>query len=165
MLGGETALFSEVVRRHQDQVYGLARKLVGESEAEDAAQEAFLRAFRGLQGFKGGSKLSTWLYRITFNLCADRLRGRALRRTESLDESAHAEDASLEPESRAVQDEQAESVRRAVDGLPAMYRDVIVLQYYQDLSVEEIASVLAVPMKTAETRLYRARKILRETLA
>jgi len=73
--GGETRMFDELVRRYQDQVYGMAARFVGQAaDAEDIAQEVFLKAFRGLRGFKGDAKFSTWLYRITFNLCTDWLR-------------------------------------------------------------------------------------------
>jgi len=166
ILAGETALFEEVVRRHQDMVYGITSKFLGSgSDAEDAAQEVFLRAYRNLQGFKRQSKLSTWLYRIAYNLCTDRMRARRLpgRQAESFDEHAHADSRSA-PEEVTLAAERQRSVQHAVDGLQQIYKEVVILHYYQGMSMEETAAVIGVPVKTVETRLYRARKALRARL-
>ena len=167
ILAGETSLFESVVRQHQDSVYGIACRFLGRgAEAEDAAQEVFLKAYRGLAGFKGNAALSTWLYRIAFNLCTDALRrrGSPSRRTEALDERAEILDFRPSPEAAAVSAEEREAVMRAVNGLEEPYREAILLRYYQGMPVEGIASALGIPFKTAETRLYRARKALRESL-
>lgn len=164
---GETRLFEELVRRHQDAVYGAAlRFLRSSSDAHDVAQEAFLRAYRGLGRFKGESKVSTWLYRITYNLCVDRQRSRARQRGRpaSLDEAGETADARVDVERDVLADEERALVRRAVDDLEERYRTPVLLHYYQKLSYEEIASVLGVPVKTVETRLYRARKLIRRRL-
>ena len=168
ILAGETPLFESIVRRHQDRVYGIASRFLGRgAEAEDAAQEVFLRAYRGLEGFKGNSTLSPWLYRIAFNLCTDALRrrGSPVLRAETLDERAEIPDTRSNPEAAAVSSEEREAVARAVEGLEEPYREAVVLRYYEGLPVEEIAAALGVPFKTAETRLYRARKALRKSLA
>lgn len=165
--GGETRQFEELVRRHQDAVYGMARRFVGDaSDAEDIAQEAFLRVHRGLEGFKGDARFSTWLYRITYNLCADwqRRHARADRRPASLEDTAVLEDKRPGFEQGLQDEEQRASVRRAVEALDERYRSVIILLYYQELSYEQIAEVLGVPLKTVETRLYRARRQLRRSL-
>jgi RNA polymerase sigma-70 factor, ECF subfamily len=164
---GETRLFAELVRRYQDVVYGMARRFVGiPSEAEDLAQEAFLRAFRGLADFKGEARFSTWLYRIAFNLCADWLRrnrkpGRA---QAGIDDAADLADTRVDLEQEVLDAEETRRVRSAIDGLDEIYREVVILLYYQKLSYEQIAAVLGVPLKTVETRLYRARKALRASL-
>jgi RNA polymerase sigma-70 factor (ECF subfamily) len=167
ILNGETSLFAEIVRRYQDPVYGTARALCGREEAEDAAQEVFLRAYRGLAGFKGRAKLSTWLYRIAFNACTDRLRSRKPtdRNTEELDMNKHAAADGSGPEDLAVAADERRAVRRAVNGLREIYRTVVILQYYRGMPPETISEVLGVPQKTVETRLYRARKALRESLS
>lgn len=164
---GETRLFDQLVRRYQDPVFGMAARFTrGRADAEDVAQEVFLKVFRGLAGFKGEAKFSTWLYRVTFNLCADWLRRNRTpgRKAASLDEAAEVRDGRVDLEGSLLASEQRERVNRALDALDERYRSVIVLAYYQKLPYEEIAAILEVPVKTVETRLYRARKILREAL-
>ncbi len=165
--GGETRMFGELVRRYQDPVYGMVARAVGAGEdAEDVAQEVFLRVFRGLDGFKGESKFSTWLYRVTWNLCADWLRRnrRPDRRTAKVDEADSLADGRVDLEGGLLEQEQRAAVRRALDRLDEKYRGVVDLHYYQKLSYDQIAAVLDLPLKTVETRLYRARKMLRECL-
>lgn len=165
---GETRLFAELVARYQDPVFAMASRFVSApGDAEDVAQEAFLRAFRGLEGFKGEARFSTWLYRITWNLCADWLRRhrRSGRGTQSsLEDGAELADGRVDLEGGLLASEEKRKVREALDALDEKYRTVVVLLYYQKLSYEEIASVLDVPVKTVETRLYRARRILKESL-
>jgi RNA polymerase sigma-70 factor (ECF subfamily) len=165
--GGETRMFGELVQRYQDQVFGMARRFVGgRGDAEDVAQEVFLRAYRGLDGFKGDAKFSTWLYRITFNLCADWLRRnrRADRRAVTIDKAAEVADGRVNLEEGILESERRDKVRRALNGLDERYRSVVMLLYYQKMSYDQIASILELPTKTVETRLYRARKLLRKDL-
>lgn len=164
---GETRMFDELVRRYQDQVYAMAARFVGQpADAEDIAQEVFLKAFRGLEAFKGDAKFSTWLYRITFNLCTDWLRrnrkpGRA---TLSIDQGTQIPDAGNDVGESILAAEKRTEIRKALDALPERYRTVLTLLYDQELSYDQIGSILEVPTKTVETRLYRARRILRERL-
>jgi RNA polymerase sigma-70 factor (ECF subfamily) len=165
--GGETRMFGELVQRYQDPVFGMALRFVGgRGDAEDVAQEVFLRVYRGLDGFKGDAKFSTWIYRITFNLCADWLRRnrRADRRAVTIEEAGEVVDGRVNLEEGMLETEKRDKVRRALDRLDERYRSVVVLLYYQKMSYEQIAAVLALPVKTVETRLYRARKMLRESL-
>ena len=164
---GETRLFEELVRRHQEAVYCAAVRFLGApTDAEDIAQEVFLRAFRGLDRFKGEAKLSTWLYRVTYNLCIDwqRSHRRKRRRTLSLDDAGEVADERVDVAQELLDEEERVRVRRAVDGLQEHYRSPLLLRYYQKLSYEEIAAVMNVPVKTVETRLYRARKLIRRSL-
>lgn len=164
---GETRLFEELVRRHQDKVYGLAARFVGKSaEAEDIVQEVFLRAYRGLDRFKGEAKLSTWLYRVAYNLCIDWQRSHRRRRrgAASLDQAGEVADDRVDVVRDLVDKEERARVRKAVDALDERYRSVVVLLYYQKHSYEEIAAMMDVPLKTVETRLYRARKLIRRRL-
>ena len=165
--GGETRMFGELVQRYQDAVFGMALRLLGgRGNAEDAAQEVFLRVYRGLDAFKGEAKFSTWLYRITYNLCADwQRRNRSSdRRAAVIGEADAVADRRVNLEEEVLKSETRDNVRRALDGLDERYRSVVVLLYYQKMSYEQIAAVLELPMKTVETRLYRARKLLRERL-
>jgi len=165
--GGETRMYGELVQRHQDAVFAMALRLLGgRGDAEDAAQEVFLRVYRGLDAFKGEARFSTWLYRITYNLCADWLRRnkRAERRATVIEEAGTVADRRANLEEGILQSETRDNVRRALDGLDERYSSVVVLFYYQKMSYEQIAAVLELPMKTVETRLYRARKLLRERL-
>ena len=160
-------MFDELVRRYQDRVYGMAARFVGQpSDAEDIAQEVFLKAFRGLEGFKGDAKFSTWLYRITFNLCTDWLRRtrRPGRRTTSLSEGLDVQDSAPGLGEDVLAAERRKEVRAALEGLPERYRTVVTLLYYNKLSYEQIGTILELPPKTVETRLYRARRMLREKL-
>ncbi len=117
---GETRRFADLVSRYQDPVYSMALRFVREEgDAEDIAQEAFLRAYRGLEGFKGDAKFSTWLYRITWNLCTDWLRrnrkpGRA---TAAIDDAAFLADGRVDLEEGLLAEEEKRKVREALDGL------------------------------------------------
>jgi RNA polymerase sigma-70 factor (ECF subfamily) len=164
---GDTRQFAELVLRHQDTVFGMAKRFVeSAADAEDIAQEAFLRVHRGLEGFKGDARFSTWLYRITWNLCTDWVRrhrkpGRA---SVAIDDTSDIEDGRAGIEEGLLDQEERRDVRRALAALDEKYRSVVTLLYYQKLSYEQIAEVLDVPLKTVETRLYRARKLLRAIL-
>ncbi len=165
--GGETRLFDELVRRYQDQVYGMVERFVGQqADAEDVAQEVFLKAFRGLGGFKGDAKFSTWLYRITFNMCTDWLRKnrKPERRELPMQDEDCVADATVDLGEGMLASEERKEIRKALDGLPEKYRTVVTLLYDERLSYEQIGAILDVPTKTVETRLYRARRMLRETL-
>jgi RNA polymerase sigma-70 factor, ECF subfamily len=161
---GETRQFDKLVRRYQDAVYGMALRFVGSPvDAQDIAQEAFLCVHRGLDGFKGDARFSTWLYRITFNLCSDALRRRKKpgRARVSLEDAGDIQDRGAGLEQELLDDERRRAVRAALEGLDEKYRSVLILLYYQDLTYEQIAAVLQCPLKTVETRLYRARRQLR----
>jgi RNA polymerase sigma-70 factor, ECF subfamily len=164
---GETRLFAELVARYQDPVYAMCLRFLGDgTEAEDVAQEVFLRVHRGLSSFKGDAKFSTWLYRITWNLCADWMRRnrKSSRFTSSIEAAADVRDGRVDLEKGVLDAEEQALVKRALGGLDTIYRSVIILLYYQGLSYEQIAAVLEVPVKTVETRLYRARRLLRKRL-
>ena len=164
---GETRLFAELVTRYQDPVYAMCLRFLGDrTEAEDVAQEVFLRVHRGLSSFKGEARFSTWLYRITWNLCADWLRSnrKPARSISSIEVVGDLGDGRVDLEKGVLDAEEQGMVRQALEGLDEIYRSVIILLYYQKLSYEQIAAVLDVPVKTVETRLYRARRLLRARL-
>ena len=162
---GDNAARTELVMRHGRRLYGLAAALLGGSDADvsDVVQETFLAAFDGgLKGFKGNASLSTWLSGVLVNRVRKLRRYRRSRPADSLDGvergTAENERASHSP---ATQVERQMDVATMLESLPAEYREVIVLREWQQMSYAEMASVLGVPERTAETRLTRARRMLR----
>lgn len=170
---GDTDAFEALVLEHQNKVYSLALRMVGnEEDARDMAQEAFIRAFNSLASFRGESKFSVWLYRLTSNICIDFLRGRAKRRTVSLNwEDEDGEEGELEipderfsPEARLERTELRESVRRGLDTLSPEYREILLLREINGLSYDEISRALSLEEGTVKSRIFRARKKLSEFL-
>ena len=170
---GDTDAFEALVLEHQNKVYSLALRMVGnEEDARDMAQEAFIRAFNSLASFRGESKFSVWLYRLTSNICIDFLRGRAKRRTVSLNwEDEDGEEGELEipderfsPEARLERTELRESVRRGLDSLSPEYREILLLREINGLSYDEISRALNLEEGTVKSRIFRARKKLSEFL-
>lgn len=157
---GETSAFDVLVGRWEDRIRGAAWRVLGsEEEARDVAQEAFLKAYRGLDGFKREARFSSWLYQIALNLCRDRLRRRRTRASVSLEELEEAGPVLVEPRpgahELALQSDLASIVRRAVVALPEEQREVVILKEYEGLTFLEIAQALDVPVSTVKTRLYR----------
>jgi RNA polymerase sigma-70 factor (ECF subfamily) len=157
---GEASAFDVLVGRWEDRIRGAAFRFLGsEEEARDVAQEAFLKAFRSLAGFKREARFSSWLYQIATNLCRDRLRRRKTRATVSLEELGETGPVMVETRpgahDRLLAMDLARAVRRAVASLPDDQREVVILKEYQDLTFLEIAQALDVPVSTVKTRLYR----------
>ncbi len=160
---GDEAAFEQLVRRHQRYAFNVAYRVLGDyAEAEDMTQEAFVRAWRGLRTFRGQAKFTTWLYRIVHNLCLNRLPHlrRELVQSEPLEEVLPNPVAPL-PERFEAQ-ERVAFLHAQVTQLPEKYRLVLTLRYLQDLSYQEIAAVLDVPMGTVKTHIHRARRLLIE---
>ena len=159
-LAGESCAFDVLVARWEDKIRGACWRVLGsEDEAGDVAQEAFLKAYRGLAGFKREARFSSWLYQIAINLCRDRLRRRRTRATVSLDELEASGPVLVEPRPGAhevlVREDLAAAVRRAIEALPAEQREAVILKEYQGLTFLEISQALDVPVSTVKTRLYR----------
>jgi RNA polymerase sigma-70 factor (ECF subfamily) len=163
---GEALAFEELVRAYQHRVFGVALRMLGNvAEAEDVAQEAFLRAHRALPDFRGDAKLSTWLYAITSRLCLTRLGSgeRAMIRQgeDSVMRLAHDADG---PDTVLEQSELEGALHRAIAELPDERRIVVVLRDLEGLSYEEIAEALELPTGTVRSRLHRARMDLKDKL-
>ena len=157
---GEASAFDVLVGRWEDRIRGAAYRFLGsEDEARDVAQEAFLRAYRGLAGFKQEARFSSWLYQIATNLCRDRLRRRKTRPQVSLEALEETGPVIVETRpgahERLLESDLAEAVRRAIHALPEEQRVVVILKEYQELTFLEIAQALDVPISTVKTRLYR----------
>lgn len=155
---GDAEAFAELVRRYQDRLYRLAMRMTGDAAAaEDLTQEAFLRAYRALPRFREGAAFAPWLYRIATNLCLNhRQRRRPLPNAEE-GWSASTEEV---VERREIQ----AAVQRALLRLPRHYRVVVVLRHLHDLSYQEIATALELPLGTIKTHLFRARSWLQREL-
>jgi RNA polymerase sigma-70 factor, ECF subfamily len=167
---GDLAAFDDLVRRWERRILAAIYRVMGtEDEARDLCQEAFLRAYRSLGGFKREARFSSWLYQIALNLCRDRMRRRRGRVLVSLD-ALEDEGASIPPRPTPTPLDLLEAgslsrvVAEAVEGLPEEQREVIVLKEYQDLTFLEIAEILDVPLSTVKTRLYRGLGQLRVRL-
>jgi RNA polymerase sigma-70 factor (ECF subfamily) len=161
-LAGHGEAFGELVGRYERAVYNLAvRTLRDRTEAEDAAQEAFLKAYRALGSFRRGAKFSTWIFTICYRGCCDRL---AKRKRLSDDELPDRADPSAGPAAIAERDDEARRLRAAIDALPEKYRTVVTLYHLQGKQYEEIATVLNLPLGTVKTHLFRAKEQLRKAL-
>ena len=163
---GDRRAFEELVRTQQHRVYGLALRMLGNAaEAQDVAQEAFLRAHRGLAEFRGDARLSTWLYAIVSRLCLNRLAGGERRLARDGEEAlSRIADARPGPDQTLEQGEIEEALHRAIGELPEERRIVVVLRDVEGLAYEEIADVLELPVGTVRSRLHRARLDLKEKL-
>ena len=164
--GGDERAFEELVTRYERLVYAVCLKLLGnEPDAQDAAQETFIKLYRYLPSFRGESKFSVWLYRLANNACIDMLRKKSVP-TVSLsadeDESGVPEipDGRFSPENELEKKQLRQAVARALEKLPEPYRQAIVMREVAGQSYEEIAQSLAIDIGTVKSRIFRARRRL-----
>ncbi|WP_028785028.1 RNA polymerase sigma factor SigW [Thalassobacillus devorans] len=170
---GDQAAFEDVVSFYQHKVYQICFRMIGNAhEAEDLAQEAFIRAYTNIDRFDERRKFSTWLYRIATNLTIDRIRKKKpdyfldaeVKGTEGLNMySQLAADQAL-PEEEVESLELQTYIHKEILALPPKYRSVIVLRFLDELSLQEIAEVLEIPVGTVKTRIHRGRETLRKRL-
>ena len=164
---GDLSAVDALVRATYADTYTLALRLTGnEDDARDVVQEAYLRAYRSLGGFRGDSQFTTWLYRITANCAATALHKRRRTRTDPLPDDAQIVDLRVDrdPEWRAAADDQRATVAAALSRLPTRLRQVIVLRDIYDLPHSAIAAELGISEAAAKVRLHRARRRLKEGL-
>ena len=170
---GDQEAFEQLVRDNQNRVYSLAVRLVGDrEEAADLAQEAFLKAWQGLSSFQGESSFSTWIYRLTTNVCIDYLR-RKKRRQEvepavSLDDEdsgwAEPADVGQDPQRKLEEAERSRALSRGLERLPEHQRQVLVMRELSGLSYQEIGAATGLDLGTVKSRIARARLALRKIL-
>ena len=161
---GDRNAFGELVRRHYQGVVRVVYSMCGDTGlAEDAAQEAFIRAWINLPAFEPSAPLKNWIYRIAINAALDVLRKKPEESLEERQESMLSDQAQG-PEAALVEKERIAQVRRAMQALPEASRSVLVLREYGELSYQEIARVLDIPVGTVMSRLNYARNRLRELL-
>ena len=165
ILAGDMRALEKLMRRHNRTLYRTARAILRDaSEAEDAVQEAWLKAYRSLAMFRGGSKLSTWLVRIAANeALMRRRRSIAAPAAAPIDEEEIVCDAPG-PESEAQRAQARRALETRIDALPDDFRAVFVLRALEELNVAETAAALGIPEATVRTRFFRARGLLRESL-
>jgi RNA polymerase sigma-70 factor (ECF subfamily) len=170
---GDSESFNQLVLRWERSIYALAYRTLGRDEdARDVCQETFLRAYRGLQAFKGQAKFSSWLYRIALNLCRDAMRRERRAPLVAVPEGIDptelaAQQPSLAPsvEDLVAQAELGRHVAAVMRRLPEDQRTAILLKEYHGLTFQEIAEVTGCPLSTAKTRVYQGLTVLRRELA
>jgi RNA polymerase sigma-70 factor (ECF subfamily) len=167
---GDTEAFAALVTLHERFVYNLAlRTLNNPEDAADVAQDAFVRAWMALGEFREQSQFRTWLYRIVLNLCLNRVP--RLRRElqdlthEEMVDLPETEPASTNPAASLEENELRSFLHREIDQLPEQYRLLVSLRYQHELSYDEIASMVGLPVGTVKTGLFRAKARLREALS
>ncbi len=173
VLSGDQNAFAHLVTEYEKQVYHLCLRMVGNPEdAEDLAQEAFFKAWKGLKFYKFESSFSTWLYRLTTNACIDHLRKQKRQMTVSLtmDEEEEGQELDLPdreplPEDRLLKKEDQQQLQRAMEKLEEDARLILTLRVVEDLSYEQIAQIMDLKIGTVKSRLARARERLKNILA
>lgn len=162
-LAGDQQAFTSLVEKYKDSVFNVAYRMLGNaSEAEDVAQEAFVRAYTQLRTYKDTHRFSTWLLSIASHLSIDQLRRRRFIALplENVPLLEWIADASLGPEESALAVEASDEMQRVLSLLPAKYRAVLVLRYWHDFSYEEIAEALHLTPPLVKARLHRARELV-----
>jgi RNA polymerase sigma-70 factor (ECF subfamily) len=166
---GDREAFGTLVSRHAPSVLSVTSRMLGSAaEAEDAAQETFVSAFKALSGFQAGSKFSTWLFRIAVNKCQDVLRARrptVLFDEESGDAADHQANGGETPHSALEQIELAGELDRGIQALPPLYRESFILRHVEGLEYDEMSAILGVNRDTLKMRVYKARTQLCRSLA
>ncbi len=170
-LAGDADAFGEIVRRWERRIFALAFGMLNSSEdAREATQETFLAAFRNLRNFRGDAKVSSWLHRIAINQCITRQRRSRVRPETALDDVLErrgdqlSTPAHASPARQAESRERTEAVRRAVQTLQPELREVVVMKEFEEMTFQEIADTLDIPLSTVKSRLYTALKQLRMRL-
>jgi RNA polymerase sigma-70 factor (ECF subfamily) len=165
---GDTAAYTRLVRLHQDLIFGLVSRMVRDAHlAEEVTQDAFLRAYRGLDSFRGDARFATWLYRIAVNLCRDHRENpiSKLRRLETSLEGTG--DRGLDPPAPHPRPDEeleagqvADGFQTELDALDPMYREAFLLRHQEGLGYEEIAGILEISVSNAKVRVHRARELI-----
>jgi RNA polymerase sigma-70 factor (ECF subfamily) len=171
---GDIKAFEKLIEDHQKKVFNIALRMIGDyDEASELAQEAFLKAYKSIKSFKGDSLFSTWIYKITTNVCLDEIRRKKKKKLISLDEDIEHDgsefkrqikDHSPGPESLAENNELKRMVKESINLLPEDYKIVIVLRDIQGFSYEEISRIIKCPIGTVKSRINRARRALKKIL-
>jgi len=171
---GDIEAFEKLIETHEKKVFNIALRMMGNSEdAKDMAQETFIRVYRSLGDFKEQSSLSTWIYRITTNICLDELRKRKNKKVLYIDDNIKSDDGEIKrdivsddltPEEKVERDEIKRMLNSAINDLSDEHRTVIILRDIQGFSYKEISDITNCPEGTVKSRICRARQALKEIL-
>jgi RNA polymerase sigma-70 factor (ECF subfamily) len=163
---GNQRAFAELIDRYKARVFHTTLRMLGNREdAEEAAQDTFLRAYRGLKNFREEASFSTWIYRICVNTCLNLLESRKRFKAQEIERTPTAELPYVGSPDLDFEDNDLQArVFTAVEKLPVKYRTVLILYHIQHLTYQEIADILKIPMNSVKTHLFRARAMLRERL-
>ncbi len=166
---GNQDAFAELVKRYEKQIFSMAYRLIGDyDEAADLAQEAFLRIYSQLKRYDPEKKFFSWMYRVAQNTCLNALAKKPANiiPVERAEEyfSDDGKNGASEPEQDYLNREIRRSIDQAIADLPDNYRDVVYLRYIEDMSYQQIADALDLPLSTVETRLFRGKKQLQQRL-
>ncbi|MBA3334301.1 MAG: RNA polymerase sigma factor [Acidobacteria bacterium] len=170
-VGNNPEAFGEIVKRWERKIFALCFGMLNrEDEAKDAAQETFIAAFRSLKNFRGDAKVSSWLHRIAVNQCLTTKRRTKSRAESFIDDDERSNEqifvalAKISPSRTTEQNERLKFVQKAVQSLPIDLRQIVVMKEFEDMTFQEIAEVLEIPLSTVKSRLYTALKQLRMKL-
>ncbi len=166
VLSGNTREYSHLVSRYQNMVYGIGLKFLNDSnDAEDLAQEVFIKVYKSLAKYKGDSKFSTWIYRVAYNTALDKVKSSRYKHSRRLDEINEQEiaDDTVVTESEGT-DFRKDLIKRAIDKLPADQQVIISLFYFEELSLKEIALITKFTEANVKVKLHRSRKKLYDLL-
>ena len=158
--GGQSNAFSYIVEKYRDIVFSIALKVLrNRDDAEEMAQESFIKAYKSLHTFKGNAKFSTWMYRITYNTCISELRKRKMHfaSTEDIEIKDEAQEINLDG---IPEENRAQAIKQAMDQLPEDEYTLVLLYYFEEQSVEEISKVTGLSESNTKVKLFRARKKL-----
>jgi RNA polymerase sigma-70 factor (ECF subfamily) len=171
--GGDQVAYTLLLRKYENSVFNLCRKMVrNPEEARDLSQEAFVKTFATLERYNPVYAFSSWLYKITANLCIDHIRKQRMKML-SIDEPVDGDDGPIarqledpgrRPDELSEQAELTDRVRAAIDRLPEHYRIILIMRHQEQLSYEEIAQSLEIPLGTVKARIHRAREGLKALL-
>ena len=172
-LTGDQKAYELLLVRHRKAIFHVVTKIVrNKEEAQDLVQETFMKAFNALASYRSEYKFSTWLYKIAANCAIDFVRKKRIealsldRPIETKDGQVEIElpDSTWDPEKDLVRKQKLRSIDEAIESLPDKYREVIIYRHKDDMSYEEIASVLETPVGTVKARIFRARELLKKKL-
>lgn len=166
VLSGRTDAFGELLKRYRNLVFTLCVKIIGNpNDAEDVAQEVFVKIYQSLHKFNGKSKFSSWMYRIAYNACMDFLKKNKRIQEKEHDASSYLSTNSDSIEDDMIGDEKKQFIQNTIDRLPSQEKAIMTLYYYQDESIKGIAKSVGISESNVKIKLHRCRKVLHETFS